>query len=467
MNDATGARWAQKLQGHVTVPPPAITYRIGALLVAFTMVLLPVLYVAIIVLVARGVMWYATHATGVFGHVRGRAMIVAVAVYVGPLIAGAVLVAFMIKPLFARRVRSQANLTLQRQENPDLFEFVDRVALLVGAPQPRQICVDTQSNASAGFRRGWLSFFGNDLTLTIGMPLVANLTVQQFAGVLAHEFGHFSQGGGMRLSYIIRQISFWLYRVVYERDQWDAKLEEIASSDSHWAINLVGHISRLAVWLSRRVLWVLMWVGSVVSGFMMRQMEYDADRYEIAVAGSKAFEQTSDVLPMLGASTQAAYHSLQNSFRERKLADDVCSLIGSIWGEMPAEVRKAIEKHNREQKTGLFDSHPSNRDRVGRAKRAALPRLPVGRPQRHHTVREFPGHLAGRHHRPSTRMCWARRSTRASSSRRRSMSTRGMKPPRPIRRWMTSLANCSAPSGRSSPISPLPGRWRRMRRWNA
>lgn len=61
--------------------------------------------------------------------------------------------------------------------------------------------------------------FGNDLVLTIGMPLVLGLSLRQFAGVLAHEFGHFSQGAGMRLTFIIRTISVWFTRVVYERDQ--------------------------------------------------------------------------------------------------------------------------------------------------------------------------------------------------------------------------------------------------------
>lgn len=52
--------------------------------------------------------------------------------------------------------------------------------------------------------------------LTIGLPLVAGLSLQQLAGVLAHEFGHFSQGAGMRLTYIVRSINAWFLRVVYE-----------------------------------------------------------------------------------------------------------------------------------------------------------------------------------------------------------------------------------------------------------
>ena len=35
------------------------------------------------------------------------------------------------------------------------------------------------------------------------------------------------------------------------------------------------------------MLWVLMWIGHGVSSFMLRQMEFDADRYEARVAGSE------------------------------------------------------------------------------------------------------------------------------------------------------------------------------------
>lgn len=49
-----------------------------------------------------------------------------------------------------------------------------------------------------------------------------SLDLQQFAGVLAHEFGHFAQSSGMRLSYLIRSINHWFARVVFEEDQWTA-----------------------------------------------------------------------------------------------------------------------------------------------------------------------------------------------------------------------------------------------------
>src|SRR5262249_33647488 len=136
------------------------------------------------------VYYHAVNHTGIMSAVRGRAAVMAVLVYAAPLVIGGILILFMLKPLFSRPANQSRTRTLKRQTEPVLFAFVERICEAVGAPRPRQIQVDCEVNASASFRRGLLSMFGNDLVLTIGAPLVAGLNLRQFAGVLAHEFGH-------------------------------------------------------------------------------------------------------------------------------------------------------------------------------------------------------------------------------------------------------------------------------------
>src|SRR5258708_28474438 len=114
------------------------------------------------------------------------------------------------------------------------------------------------------------------------------MSLRQLSGVLAHEFGHFSQGAGMRLTYVIRSIGFWFVRVVYERDAWDEWLTEQAANSEGWYV-MVVQFTRGCVWFTRRILWVLMWIGQFVSCFLLRQMEFDADRHEARFAGSETF----------------------------------------------------------------------------------------------------------------------------------------------------------------------------------
>ena len=109
------------------------------------------------------------------------------------------------------------------------------------------------------------------LLLTIGLPLVAGLSVRQFGGVLAHEFGHFAQGSGMRVTALVRQINYWFARVVFERDHWDAKLDAW-SRNNDWRALIVVNLARAAVGASRLVLKGLMKIGHAVSSFLLRQI---------------------------------------------------------------------------------------------------------------------------------------------------------------------------------------------------
>src|SRR5690606_38463043 len=95
-------------------------------------------------------------------------------------------------------------------------------------PPPHRIDVGSGVTTAVRFQRGAASLLAGDRVLTIGVSLAAGLTMRQFAGALAHELGHCSQGVGMRLDYLIRAINGWLERSVEQRDPWDEWLEETA-----------------------------------------------------------------------------------------------------------------------------------------------------------------------------------------------------------------------------------------------
>jgi Zn-dependent protease with chaperone function len=282
--------------GAVPRTPVSVFYRLGLVLVTFMMVLLPILYVAMIGAAAYGVYYYATHFTFLLKSMTGGTYLylLKLLIFLTPLFVGVVLVFFMIKPLFARRPRRSQPLALHPGVDAIVYAFIARICDTVGAPMPRRIDLTCDLNAAAGFRRGMWSLFGNDLVLTIGLPLVAGLTLRQFAGVMAHEFGHFTQGFGMRLSYVIRAVNGWFARVVYERDAFDVMLAEWSEDAEDWRIMLLGGCAQLGVGCSRLLLKLLMFTGHGVSCFLLRQMEYDADSYEIKLAAAKCRKRHSN-----------------------------------------------------------------------------------------------------------------------------------------------------------------------------
>jgi Zn-dependent protease with chaperone function len=363
MTDTYSSSPEQAFTGGIRPAKLSFFYQGGLGIVALTMVLLPVIYIALIIAMGWLVWWHLLNDTMMFENLHGRATLIALVLYLGPAVVGVIFILFLVKPLFSRAPKPPPPLKLLEANEPQLFALVRKVCEVVGAPVPREIRLDAQVNASAGFRWGWLSFFTHDLVLTIGLLMAAGMTMRQLTGVLAHEFGHFAQGAGMRFSFIIRSVNGWFARVVYERDHWDERLEDWATTENLW-LKLVFLLAKGGVWMGRKVLWCLMQAGHAISCFMSRQMEFDADSYEAKVAGSDEFPRTAERLRLLSVAHGAAMNDAYQTFQTKELPDDLPALV--VWREstMQEKVRGEIEKAVQESRTAWNHTHPADADRV-------------------------------------------------------------------------------------------------------
>ncbi len=354
-----------------------LPYRFSLIVVALAMVLLPLVYLAIIGLFGWSVWYYATHGYAVLSTQTDslRGIVILFMLYLGPLLAGGLLIFFLIKPIFAPARDANESLSLDHADAPQLFALIGWICRSLQAPIPSRIDVNCVPNASAGFRAGLRSIFGNDIVLTIGLPLVAGLELGQFAGVIAHEYGHFSQGTGMRAAYLINRVNGWFYRVVYERDAWDDALVRSCEDDDQDAkIKIMLYLARAGVWFGRGILWILMAIGNLLSAFMSRQMEFDADRYEMKLAGTETFIATFRRLQQLNAGMELALdHIITKWKKERKLFDRIPEFVADRADNIPAEIQGRLYASAARRKTGLFDSHPSDAERIRRAIKAAEP----------------------------------------------------------------------------------------------
>jgi len=334
----------------LTPRPVAWVLQLALTAVTVAMAMLPLIYLSLIASVIYGAVWWAMHARWLYAeHPLGAVP------YAVPILLGGLLALVMIKPLFSRSPRPKPSFDLDPARQPEAIAFVHRVADAVGAPRPRVIELTCEANAAAAFRPGVLSMFGRELKLVIGLPLVAGMNLRSFGGVLAHEFGHFSQGAGMRMACVVRAVNAWFAQAVDRRDGVDRWLENTT------------FLSALA-WLTRRILEGLLHLGQGISSFALRQMEFHADTYEIRFAGSETFASTSSRLERLDMGGQRARAFLTEIQGQGRVSSNFPDLTRRQADQLPERLRDALEKNRAAAKTLWNHTHPCDADRIRAAR---------------------------------------------------------------------------------------------------
>lgn len=369
---AQAQRINDSFEGNLSPPSVPLHYKLGIMAVSIAMVLIPLIYLAIIAgcgyvigLHATDNLWLMNSRHG------GKSGLGGLIVYLAPIIIGAILILFMLKPLLLLLQREDENpIELSPERETDMFRFVHTICDKVNAARPTNIILINEANAYAGFYQGMRGLLSNRLTLAIGLPLVAGMNTRQLAGVLAHEFGHFAQGAGMRMTYLIRSINYWLYNSVYGRDRFDYHLDNWANNAPHMALMLVLQLARLFIWLTRKLLWLMMMAGQYISSMMLRQMEFDADRYEAQLAGAEQFADTSRLLNVLIYATQELDNEMYQLWTGSGFVlDDMPRAISDKANGYSRQQREAIIQLGDERKVEAFDTHPADNERIANARR--------------------------------------------------------------------------------------------------
>ncbi len=360
-------------------------YQAAALAAAVVVMLLPVAYLALI----AGVGWamyyhFAEHAWlleigGERGRGRGRAFLAFLYVLPG-LIGGAVILA-LLKPLASFDGGREQWRVLHRPAQPTLFALIDRVCDAVGAPRPDQVRVDPQVNMSAGSLGGFLGLFGGRFVLTIGVPLAAGMSAAGFAGVLAHEFGHFAQRGGRGVSGAVLAVQSWLARAAFKRDRLDELIEE-GSTTLGWLM-IPCWLCGICLWLARRALIGLLHLSQAAVSALSRQMEFDADRYYTRLVGPTVFADSSRRIFELNAGFDGALHELLPALAGGAPPEDLPALCVHHAPRLTED--QAVEADEaRRADAGfwdtLFSSHPPTVRRLAAARREGERVLAAGGP---------------------------------------------------------------------------------------
>src|SRR5262245_7807450 len=199
----------------------------------------------------------------------------------------ALLAVFMLKALFfVRRGGQSDDIEIKPAEQPRLFEFLHQLADQAGAPRPYRVFVSPRVNAAVFYDLSLLNLvFPSRKNLEIGLALVNCLSLGELRAVLAHEFGHFTQGTMSigRWVYIAQQVAAHL---VARRD----KLDDVLVGLSHLDLRVawIGWGLQIIVWSIRSLVETLFSWVVLMQRALSREMEMQADLVAVSLTGSDA-----------------------------------------------------------------------------------------------------------------------------------------------------------------------------------
>lgn len=354
-------------------------YTLALWMAAFLSLLIPVAYFATIASVAAFVFWHAT--VNVTLPLMGSFILAIIlgylVIYLAPLLGGLVTLYVLIMPLFSFRRQLRTGVVVSERDEPLLWHLVEQLCKTIGAPIPKEIRVESDANASASLRRGALSLIGNDLTLAIGLPLAGSLKVDQLAGIISHELGHFRQGSALKLFMLISFVNNWLVNASIRSSLADENFERIRDESMSGTAEMMFSLMQLIVAIPRGFFWILLQISSAVCGRLLREQEFDADRAEALIAGTKDFEISMRQVTVLGlAEGEALRVAIEHWKNANRLPDDLPALILLARQKDEERFRGEARKIIRTKRVkGQFETHPPSYERINRVKEMNAPGL--------------------------------------------------------------------------------------------
>lgn len=351
------------LPDSIPAMPVSLKHRAGLIAVMGMSLLAPLLYLALIGTAAVGVVWYLTLIPGLLA--ESGSILDKVVAGVVPVVAG-VLLLFLARPLFANHP-PPVSMPLDRQKHARLFELVDALCQRMGLPPVQEIRIDNRPTATLRPSAGLRSLRDREYTLTVGMPLFAGLDTRQLVGVVSHELGHWVHPTAMYASCLVRSVNSWLADRALAEDTWEARLDR-------WQGRLPAFIgqgglrpAQAMIGLTRTVFKGMCFFNLRVTRHMSRKMEYQADRYESWLTGSKVFEITAERLHSLAYAAECVQAANARALEDGKLIRNLPLAIADRADNLTGEQRRMVQAAMSDSQAFSWKAHPADVDRIRHA----------------------------------------------------------------------------------------------------
>jgi len=294
---------------------------------------------------------------------------------------------FMVKALFFRTKNEKDNsIEITKEDEPQLFNFINKIADEVKAPRPHKIFLSNRVNAAVFYDLSIINLiFPTKKNLEIGLGLVNTLDLGEFKSIIAHEFGHFAQKSMIigRWVYVANRIA---QHIVAKRDAFDTFLNGISNVDIR--IAWIGWLLSIIVWSIRSVSETLFTLVLITQRALSREMEFHADLVAVSVTGSDAIVHSLYKLQAADEAFDKAIEFIDKQLANKKIVGDIYAIQSNSikhisvvlndpgYGASPKPLQTGgngsgfrIFKDQIAQTPKMWSTHPSNIDREKNAKK--------------------------------------------------------------------------------------------------
>jgi Zn-dependent protease with chaperone function len=299
---------------------------------------------------------------------------------------GVMVFIFLIKFLFAVSKYDRSGIIeITEQEQPRLFGFIRKLTEETQTQFPKKIYVSPDVNACVFYDSSfWSMFFPVKKNLQIGLGLVNSLNISEFKGVMAHEFGHFSQRS-MKLGSFVYNVNKIIHNMLFENKSYGEFLQSWANVDGIFALfaSITAGIAQAIQSILREM------YGFINKKYMSlsREMEFHADAVAASVSGSNSLSSALRRIEIGGSGYDITLQKCDDFFKQKKIS-------ANIYPHQTAVLLQLATTHKLPLQNGLplvseefmnstnfsrvnfkdqWASHPATEDRVKHLNDLAVP----------------------------------------------------------------------------------------------
>ncbi len=230
-------------------------------------------------------------------------------------------------------------------EAPVLFDLLNEVRQKTRGPKVHAVYITEDFNASIVQTARFGPFAGHLNRLSLGLPLLSALPIDEVKAVIAHEYGHLAGSHG--------KISAWIYRV---RMTW-LNLSNVFGQ-GFFASLFRGFFNWYGPWFS------------AYSFVMARGDEYEADAMSARVAGPAVAARALTRVAIESERFNRFWAGLFNTAHDQDQVFPYATMTQHFVQPMPASELAGAVRMAMKETTDIHDTHPALNDRLGALKEA-------------------------------------------------------------------------------------------------